>query len=54
MRIEIANSALRKVARERLTSGFEITTYILGIGRNFTRTFCSLVLQLSSHVASLL
>nr|YP_009863028.1 ribosomal protein S12 [Anthoceros agrestis]YP_009863078.1 ribosomal protein S12 [Anthoceros agrestis]QKD76484.1 ribosomal protein S12 [Anthoceros agrestis]QKD76573.1 ribosomal protein S12 [Anthoceros agrestis] len=28
------NSALRKVARVKLTSGFEITAYILGIGHN--------------------
>ncbi|CAL5179188.1 unnamed protein product [Lathyrus oleraceus] len=28
------NSALRKVARVRLTSGFEITAYIPGIGPN--------------------
>ena len=28
------NSALRKVARVRLTSGFEITSYIPGIGHN--------------------
>ncbi|XWS72916.1 hypothetical protein CRYUN_Cryun02cG0080700 [Craigia yunnanensis] len=28
------NSALPKVARVRLTSGFEITIYILGIGHN--------------------
>ena len=28
------NSALRKVARVRLTSGFEITPYIPGIGHN--------------------
>nr|YP_009171663.1 ribosomal protein S12 [Euonymus japonicus]YP_009171707.1 ribosomal protein S12 [Euonymus japonicus]YP_009433497.1 ribosomal protein S12 [Euonymus schensianus]YP_009433541.1 ribosomal protein S12 [Euonymus schensianus]YP_009480074.1 ribosomal protein S12 [Euonymus hamiltonianus]YP_009480119.1 ribosomal protein S12 [Euonymus hamiltonianus]YP_009758394.1 ribosomal protein S12 [Salacia amplifolia]YP_009758438.1 ribosomal protein S12 [Salacia amplifolia]YP_009764144.1 ribosomal protein S12 [M len=28
------NSALRKVARVRLTSGFEITAYIPGIGHN--------------------
>jgi small subunit ribosomal protein S12 len=28
------NSALRKVARVRLTNGFEITTYIPGIGHN--------------------
>ena len=28
------NSAIRKVARVRLTSGFEITTYIPGIGHN--------------------
>ena len=29
------NSALRKVARVRLTSGFEVTAYIPGIGHNF-------------------
>ena len=28
------NSALRKVARVRLTSGFEVTAYIPGIGNN--------------------
>ena len=28
------NSALRKVARDRLTSGFEVTAYIPGIGHN--------------------
>ena len=28
------NSALRKVARERLTNGIEVTTYIPGIGHN--------------------
>jgi len=28
------NSALRKVARVRLTNGYEITTYIPGIGHN--------------------
>nr|UDZ61251.1 ribosomal protein S12 [Helanthium tenellum] len=28
------NSALRKVARVRLTSGFEITAYIPGVGHN--------------------
>ena len=28
------NSAIRKVARVRLTSGFEITAYIPGIGHN--------------------
>jgi ribosomal protein S12 len=28
------NSALHKVARVRLTSGFEITSYIPGIGHN--------------------
>ena len=29
-----ANSALRKVARVRLTNGIEVTTYIPGIGHN--------------------
>ncbi|KAK8276525.1 hypothetical protein V6Z11_D10G206100 [Gossypium hirsutum] len=29
-----SNSALRKIARVRLTSGFEITAYIPGIGHN--------------------
>ena len=28
------NSAMRKVARVRLTSGFEVTAYITGIGHN--------------------
>ena len=28
------NSALRKVARVRLTTGFEVTAYIPGIGHN--------------------
>jgi small subunit ribosomal protein S12 len=28
------NSALRKVARVRLTNAIEVTTYILGIGHN--------------------
>ncbi len=28
------NSALRKVARVRLTSGFEVTAYIPGVGHN--------------------
>ncbi|KAG6646139.1 hypothetical protein CIPAW_08G173300 [Carya illinoinensis] len=28
------NSVLHKVNRVRLTSGFEITTYILGVGHN--------------------
>ena len=28
------NSALRKVARVRLTNGFEVTTYIPGVGHN--------------------
>jgi len=29
-----ANSALRKVARVRLTSGYEVSSYIPGIGHN--------------------
>ena len=33
------NSALRKVARVRLTVGFEVTAYIPGIGQ-YSRTFC--------------
>ena len=28
------NSALRKVARVRLTNGFEVTSYIAGVGHN--------------------
>ena len=32
------NSALRKVARVRLTSGFEVTAYIPGIGIIFKNT----------------
>jgi len=28
------NSALRKVARDRLTNGIEVTTYIPGVGHN--------------------
>lgn len=31
---EKPNSALRKVARVRLSSGFEVTAYIPGIGHN--------------------
>ena len=31
------NSALRKVARVRLTSGFEVTAYIPGIGHNIQK-----------------
>ncbi|KAG2694513.1 hypothetical protein I3760_08G148500 [Carya illinoinensis] len=31
---KIPNSALHKVNRVRLTYGFEITTYILGVGHN--------------------
>ena len=32
------NSALRKVARVKLTNGIEVTCYIPGEGHNFTRT----------------
>jgi ribosomal protein S12 len=32
------NSALRKVARVRLTNGIEVTTYIPGVGHNFRST----------------
>ena len=32
------NSALRKVARVRLSNGFEVTSYIPGEGHNLTRT----------------
>ena len=31
---------LRKVARVKLTNGFEVTSYIPGEGHNLTRTFC--------------
>ncbi|KAG6644250.1 hypothetical protein CIPAW_08G042500 [Carya illinoinensis] len=37
------NSALRKVARVRLISGFEITVYILGIGHNLQEHYVVLV-----------
>nr|BCN41430.1 ribosomal protein S12 [Actinidia deliciosa] len=37
------NSALRKVARVRLTSGFEITAYIPGIGHNSQEHYVVLV-----------
>ena len=30
----MSNSALRKVARVKLTSGFEVTSYIPGVGHN--------------------
>ena len=35
------NSALRKVARVRLSNGFEVTAYIGGEGHNLTRTLSS-------------
>ena len=37
------NSALRKVARVRLTSGFEVTAYIPGIGHNIQEHSVGLV-----------
>ncbi|CAN6455220.1 unnamed protein product [Victoria cruziana] len=37
------NSALRKVARARLTSGFKITTYIPSIGHNLQEHYVVLV-----------
>ena len=37
------NSAIRKVARVRLSSGFEVTAYIPGIGHNSTRALSSLI-----------
>ncbi|KAL3651987.1 ribosomal protein S12 [Castilleja foliolosa] len=45
------NSALRKVARVRLTSGFEITAYIPGIGHNLQEH--SLVLVRGGRVKDL-
>ena len=35
------NSALRKVCKVRLTSGYEVISYIGGEGHNLTRTLCS-------------
>ena len=37
------NSAIRKVARVRLTSGFEVTAYIPGIGHNLQEHFVVLL-----------
>ena len=37
------NSALRKVARVRLTNGMEVTTYIQGVGDNLQEHFIVLV-----------
>lgn len=45
------NSALRKVARVRLTSGFEVTAYIPGIGHNLQEH--SLVLVRGGRVKDL-
>ena len=45
------NSALRKVARVRLTSGFEVTAYIPGIGHNIQEH--SVVLIRGNHRGSI-
>ena len=45
------NSALRKVARVRLTNGFEVTSYIPGIGHNLQEH--SVVLILCGRVKDL-
>ncbi len=45
------NSALRKVARVRLTSGYEVTAYIPGIGHNLQEH--SVVLVLGGRVKDL-
>lgn len=45
------NSALRKVARVRLTNGFEVTTYIPGVGHNLQEH--SLVLLRGGRVKDL-
>jgi len=37
------NSALRKVARVRLTNGIEVTTYIPGIGHNLQEHYVVLI-----------
>src|SRR2546427_12855625 len=37
------NSALRKVARVRLTNGMEVTTYIPGVGHNLQEHYIVLV-----------
>ena len=37
------NSALRKVARVRLTNGIEVTTYIPGIGHNLQEHYIVLI-----------
>jgi small subunit ribosomal protein S12 len=45
------NSALRKVARVRLTSGYEVTAYIPGVGHNLQEH--SVVLVRGGRVADL-
>ena len=53
------NSALRKVARVRLTNGFEVTAYIGGVGHNLQevvelRTFLGLdTTSLEEHLTVL-
>jgi ribosomal protein S12 len=48
------NSALRKVARIRLTNGFEVTSYIPGEGHNFQirRQTAQVEIRDSNHVAT--
>src|SRR5688572_32473930 len=45
------NSALRKVARVRLTNGFEVTAYIPGEGHNLQEH--SIVLRSEEHTSEL-
>jgi small subunit ribosomal protein S12 len=47
------NSALRKVARVRLTSGFEVTAYIPGIGHNIQEHSVVLISYYSRNVRCL-
>ena len=35
------NSALRKIARVRLTNGYEVTAYIPGVGHSLQEHFCN-------------
>jgi len=44
------NSALRKVARVRLTNGIEVTTYIPGIGHNLQEHSIVLIRGVRYHV----
>jgi small subunit ribosomal protein S12 len=44
------NSALRKVARVRLTNGVEVTTYIPGIGHNLQEHSIVLIRGVRYHV----
>jgi small subunit ribosomal protein S12 len=44
------NSALRKVARVRLTNGIEVTAYIPGVGHNLQEH--SMVLEVLGHLVA--